>query len=77
MGSESIKEFWFYKSQNKEIDLSSFTLPTIYTMVNITSFTYSKELKINTQNVVTRCHILVRGICQKEVSCMLFRSTSL
>ncbi len=45
--------------------LSSSTLPTICTMANLISFTYSRKLETNVQDVIPRCHILVKGLVSK------------
>jgi hypothetical protein len=44
---------------------SSSTLPTTYTMANSTNFTYFGKLEENTQDVITRHHILVEGFKSK------------
>jgi len=44
---------------------SSSTLPTIYTMANSINFTYPRKLEKNIRNIVTRHHILVKGLKSK------------
>jgi hypothetical protein len=44
---------------------SSSTLPTIYTMANSINFTYFKKLEENTWDIITRHHILVKGLKSK------------
>ncbi len=48
---------------NKEC--SSSTLPIICTMAISANFTYSEKLQTRTWNVVTKCHILIKGLLSK------------
>jgi hypothetical protein len=58
------QSFDFVKAK-VEKHLSSSILPTICTIANSTSFTYFGKLEDSTQNVITRCHILVKGFKSK------------
>jgi hypothetical protein len=58
------RSFDFIKAK-VEKHFSSSTLPTICTMANSTNFTYFEKLEENIRNVVTRCHILVKGFKSK------------
>ncbi len=50
---------------NVEKLCSSFTLPTICIMAILANFTYFRKLHIKTQDVITKCHILVKGLVSK------------
>jgi hypothetical protein len=64
VGNEPVQNFDFIKAK-VEKRLSSSMLPTICTMANSTNFTYFRKLKESIRNVVTRCHILVKGFKSK------------
>lgn len=63
MGSGPIAKLWFVEAKIKKS--SFFILPTICTMVNLANFTYFGKLDTNTQDVVTRPHIFVKGFKSK------------
>jgi hypothetical protein len=59
-----LRSFDFIKAK-VEKHLSSSTLPIIFTMANSTNFVYSRKLEIDIQDVVTRCHMWVKGLVSK------------
>jgi hypothetical protein len=46
-----------------EKHLSSSTLPTTYTITSLANLTYSGKLVTKMWDVVTKCHIMVNGLC--------------
>ncbi len=63
-GNEPIVKLDFIKVRiDKHISTSM--LPTTCTMVNLANFTYFGMLETNTQDVIIRCHILVKGFKTK------------
>ncbi len=48
-----------------EKQCSSPTMPTTCTIASSTNFTYSRKLEIRIRDVVTRCHIMVKGFVSK------------
>jgi hypothetical protein len=61
LGCQPIMKLRFHKSR-KDKHLSSSMLLTICTIANSTNLTYLGKLVIKMQDVVTSCHILVRGL---------------
>jgi len=59
-----LQGFDFMKT-NVEKHFSFFMLSVICTMANLVNFTYSRKLWIGIQDVVTRCHILIKGLVSK------------
>jgi hypothetical protein len=59
-----LQSFDFMKANVEKLH-PFFTLPTICTMAISTNFTYSRKLQIKTQDVVTKCDILVKGLMSK------------
>ncbi len=55
-----LRNFDFIKARIEK-HLSTSMLPTIYTVVNLANSTYFGMLETSTQDVITRCHILVKG----------------
>jgi hypothetical protein len=59
-----LQNFDFMKT-NVEKHFLSFILFVICTMANLVNFTYSRKLWIHIQDIVTRCHILTKGLVSK------------
>jgi hypothetical protein len=62
MSSEPIVEFELHKNQHRK---TPFIFHVACTMTNSANFTYSRRLQTNTQDVVIRHHILVKGLMSK------------
>jgi len=60
-----LRNFDFIKARIEK-HFSTSMLPTICTMVNLVNFTYFGMLETSTQDVITRCHILVKGFKTKK-----------